>query len=70
MDGSCVSIEIDNQKTWESGPAAMRQLARLANAIMARQALGDDFHPTIKIEVGNAVALLVSTVKENVDGSG
>lgn len=62
-------IEIDPDKAREHAPAAIRSLARLASAIMARQEIGDDFHPTIKIEVGNAVALLVLMVKqENVNG--
>lgn len=62
-------IEIDPAKARDHAPAAIRSLAKLASAIMARQALGEDFHPSIKIEVGDAVALLVLMVKqENVNG--
>lgn len=62
-------IEIDPAKARDHAPAAIRSLARLASAIMARQEIGEDFHPSIKIEVGDAVALLVLMVKqENVNG--
>lgn len=66
MDGPGV-IEIDPAKVAEHGPSAVRMLGRLCNAIMLQQRLGVDFDRSIKVEVGDAVALLVKCVKEKDD---
>jgi len=66
MDGTRV-IEFDPEKVRQAGPSAVRLLGRLANAIILQQKLGADFDQSIKVEMGDAVALLVSCVQEEND---
>lgn len=69
MDGARV-IEFDPEKVRQNGPGAVRMLGRLANAIILQQKLGVEFDRSIKVEMGDAVALLVSCVlKEKDDAS-
>lgn len=56
-------IEFDPEKVREIGPLAVRMLGRLANAIILQQRLGIEFDQSIKVEMGDAVALLVKCVK-------
>jgi len=60
-------IEFDPEKVRQNGPGAVRMLGRLANAIILQQKLGVEFDRSIKVEMGDAVALLVNCVKKETD---
>lgn len=60
-------IEFDPEKVRQNGPGAVRMLGRLANAIILQQKLGIEFDRSIKVEMGDAVALLVNCVLKERD---
>lgn len=58
-------IVIDPVKVQQFGGLAVRQLGRLVNAIILQQKLGTEFDWSIRVEMGDAVALLVKCVTED-----
>lgn len=60
-------IIIDPVKVQQFGGLAVRQLGRLVNAIILQQKLGTEFDWSIRVEMGDAVALLVKCVTEDSD---
>ena len=59
--------QIDPERVDKLAPLLVVQLAKLTQAIMGRVREGDKFHDAVHIEMGNAVALLVRTVKPGDD---
>lgn len=60
-------IVIDPVKVQQFGGLAVRQLGRLVNAIILQQKLGTEFDWSIRVEMGDSVALLVKCVTEDSD---